>query len=82
MMRWISLAAAVWALAAAGDAPGQAPEAKATKATSPGDTLSSQSPIAALRLTTLEGEATLHGGSGISTNGLLHDEVLGELARG
>jgi histidinol phosphatase-like enzyme (inositol monophosphatase family) len=34
------------------------------------------------RFTTLEGEATLHGGSGISTNGLLHDEVLEELARG
>lgn len=28
------------------------------------------------RFTTLGGEATIHGGSGISTNGLLHDEVL------
>jgi histidinol phosphatase-like enzyme (inositol monophosphatase family) len=34
------------------------------------------------RFTTLEGVATLHGGSGISTNGLIHDEVLAELARG
>lgn len=34
------------------------------------------------RFTTLEGEATLHGGSGVSTNGHLHDHVLGELARG
>jgi histidinol-phosphatase len=32
------------------------------------------------QFTTLDGEATLHGGSGISTNGLLHDEVLRELA--
>jgi len=32
------------------------------------------------RFTTLQNEATLHGGSGVSTNGLLHDEVLGELA--
>jgi len=31
------------------------------------------------RFTTREGEATIHGGSGISTNGLLHEEVLGEL---
>lgn len=32
------------------------------------------------RFTTLEGEATLHGGSGISTNGHIHDVVLEELA--
>ncbi|MDA1102238.1 MAG: inositol monophosphatase family protein [Gemmatimonadetes bacterium] len=31
------------------------------------------------RFTTLGGEATLHGGSGVSTNGVLHGEVLGEL---
>ena len=31
------------------------------------------------RFTTREGEPTIHGGSGISTNGLLHDEVLREL---
>ena len=29
--------------------------------------------------TTLDGRAVLHGGSGISTNGVLHDEVLREL---
>jgi histidinol phosphatase-like enzyme (inositol monophosphatase family) len=34
------------------------------------------------KFTTLDGQATLHGGSGISTNGLLHDEVLRELAAG
>ena len=34
------------------------------------------------RFTTLKGEATLHGGSGVSTNGLLHEVVLGELAAG
>ena len=34
------------------------------------------------RFTTLEGEATLHGGSGVSTNGHLHDFVLAELAKG
>jgi histidinol phosphatase-like enzyme (inositol monophosphatase family) len=34
------------------------------------------------RFTTREGEATIHGGSGISTNGLLHEEVLGELQAG
>jgi histidinol phosphatase-like enzyme (inositol monophosphatase family) len=34
------------------------------------------------RFTTLNGEATLHGGSGVSTNGLLHEVVLGELAAG
>jgi len=28
------------------------------------------------RFTDVEGRATIHGGSGISTNGLLHDEVL------
>lgn len=28
------------------------------------------------RFTTMEGRPTLHGGSGISTNGVLHDEVL------
>ena len=32
------------------------------------------------RFTTLEGRATLHGGSGVSTNGLLHDGVLEMLA--
>lgn len=31
------------------------------------------------RFTTLGGEATIHGGSGISTNGLLHDHVLDTL---
>jgi histidinol-phosphatase len=31
------------------------------------------------RFTTLDGEATVHGGSGISSNGLLHDEILREL---
>lgn len=34
------------------------------------------------RFTTREGEPTIHGGSGISTNGLLHDEVLRELQSG
>jgi histidinol-phosphatase len=34
------------------------------------------------RFTTREGEATIHGGSGISTNGILHDEVLRELQAG
>jgi histidinol phosphatase-like enzyme (inositol monophosphatase family) len=34
------------------------------------------------RFTTLAGEATLHGGSGVSSNGHLHDYVLGELAKG
>jgi histidinol-phosphatase len=29
--------------------------------------------------TTLDGRATLHGGSGVSSNGLLHEEVLAEL---
>ncbi len=33
------------------------------------------------RFTTREGEATVHGGSGVSTNGLLHDEILAELNR-
>lgn len=33
------------------------------------------------RFTTREGEATIHGGSGISTNGVLHAEVLRELTR-
>ncbi len=32
------------------------------------------------RFTTIEGEATVHGGSGVSSNGLLHDEILRELA--
>ncbi len=32
------------------------------------------------RFTTLEGEATIHGGSGVSSNGLLHDQVLRTLA--
>ncbi len=31
------------------------------------------------RFTSLEGEATIHGGSGISTNGVLHERVLNEL---
>jgi histidinol phosphatase-like enzyme (inositol monophosphatase family) len=34
------------------------------------------------RFTTREGEATIHGGSGVSTNGVLHDEVLKELSGG
>jgi histidinol-phosphatase len=34
------------------------------------------------RFTTLDGRATLHGGSGVSTNGVLHDEVLEALAGG
>jgi histidinol phosphatase-like enzyme (inositol monophosphatase family) len=34
------------------------------------------------RFTTREGEPTIHGGSGISTNGILHDEVLRELQSG
>lgn len=34
------------------------------------------------RFTTLDGRAVLHGGSGVSTNGLLHDEVLRELNAG
>jgi histidinol phosphatase-like enzyme (inositol monophosphatase family) len=34
------------------------------------------------RFTTREGEPTIHGGSGISTNGILHEEVLRELATG
>lgn len=34
------------------------------------------------RFTTLEGEATLHGGSGVSSNALLHKEVLRELTGG
>ncbi|MEJ2539030.1 MAG: inositol monophosphatase family protein [Gemmatimonadota bacterium] len=33
------------------------------------------------RFTSMDGEATIHGGSGISTNGLLHDQVL-ETLRG
>jgi histidinol-phosphatase len=32
------------------------------------------------RFSTLQGEATIHGTSGVSTNGLLHEEVLRELA--
>lgn len=32
------------------------------------------------RFTTLGGEATIHGGSGVSTNGLLHETVLAMLA--
>ncbi len=31
------------------------------------------------RFTTLDGEATLHGGSGVSTNGVLHERVLRSL---
>lgn len=34
------------------------------------------------RFTSLEGEATIHGGSGISTNGALHAEVLERLRAG
>ncbi len=33
------------------------------------------------RFTTRDGQATIHGGSGISSNGILHDEVLKELGR-
>lgn len=33
------------------------------------------------RFTDLSGEATIHGGSGVSTNGLLHGEVLAHLAQ-
>jgi histidinol phosphatase-like enzyme (inositol monophosphatase family) len=33
------------------------------------------------KFTTLDGRATVHGGSGVSTNGLIHDEVLRELSR-
>ena len=32
------------------------------------------------RFTTLDGQETVHGGSGVSSNGLLHDAVLAELA--
>ena len=32
------------------------------------------------RFTTLSGEETVHGGSGVSSNGVLHGEVLGELS--
>lgn len=32
------------------------------------------------QFTTLDGQATVHGGSGVSSNGLLHQEVLAELA--
>ena len=32
------------------------------------------------KFTTLGGEATLHGGSGVSTNGLIHEEVLAQLS--
>ena len=32
------------------------------------------------RFTTREGDTTVHGGSGISSNGLLHEEILRELA--
>jgi histidinol phosphatase-like enzyme (inositol monophosphatase family) len=34
------------------------------------------------KFTTLDGRATVHGGSGVSSNGLLHEVVLGELASG
>ena len=34
------------------------------------------------RFTTLEGDATVHGGSGVSSNGTLHEEVLGLLRSG
>jgi histidinol phosphatase-like enzyme (inositol monophosphatase family) len=34
------------------------------------------------KFTTLDGKATIHGGSGISTNGHLHEEVLRELTAG
>lgn len=33
------------------------------------------------RFTCLEGQATIHGGSGLSTNGLLHDDALATLTR-
>jgi histidinol phosphatase-like enzyme (inositol monophosphatase family) len=32
------------------------------------------------QFTALDGQSTVHGGSGVSTNGLLHAEVLGQLA--
>ena len=31
------------------------------------------------RFTTFEGQPTVHGGSGISSNGILHDELLRQL---
>lgn len=34
------------------------------------------------RFTTLEGQSTIHGGSGISSNGHIHDWLLEELAKG
>ena len=34
------------------------------------------------RFTTLEGDVTVHGGSGISSNGRIHDLVMEELAKG
>ena len=34
------------------------------------------------KFTTLGGEATIHGGSGVSSNGRIHDFVLDELAKG
>ncbi len=34
------------------------------------------------KFTTLGGEATIHGGSGVSSNGRIHDFVLEELAKG
>ncbi|UCC24883.1 MAG: inositol monophosphatase family protein [Gemmatimonadales bacterium] len=34
------------------------------------------------RFTSLEGKATIHGGSGVSSNGLLHDQVLETLRTG
>jgi histidinol phosphatase-like enzyme (inositol monophosphatase family) len=34
------------------------------------------------RFTDLQGQSTIHGGSGVSSNGLLHDETLARLAQG
>ena len=31
------------------------------------------------RFTTLQGQPTIHGGSGVSSNGILHEEILREL---
>ena len=31
------------------------------------------------RFTTLQGEPTIHGGSGVSSNGTLHEDILREL---
>ena len=34
------------------------------------------------RMTDIHGARTVHGGSALATNGLLHDEILHRLARG